>query len=204
MEGQGPDAPPIPRSAVQRFTVSVVCDMKYGRFPFDQQECALNLESCAYCGPVVLLPLRTAAYDRVSVLCCAPGLDDADDLVLHWASKPRGDRLRLDSFFLRGWVQEAERAAKLNISAPDNYDLLDRFGGQHFRFHFPPLSLRRLSADTTHPVFQAAATPGSSSPSRSTDNTASSSWTTTCPAFCWSSCPGCPSGCTPTSFPPAS
>lgn len=56
--------------------------------------------------------------------------------MLRWGSKPRGDNLKLDTFFLRDWVPESERAARLNISAPDNYDLLDRFGAQHFRFRF--------------------------------------------------------------------
>ncbi|KAE8737590.1 hypothetical protein FOCC_FOCC016942 [Frankliniella occidentalis] len=73
-----------------RFTVSVVCTMKVGRFPFDQQECPLLLESW---------------------------LDDAEDLRLHWAGT-YGDRLILDSFSLMGWTTDERLRARINISDP--------------------------------------------------------------------------------------
>ncbi|KAK3930505.1 pH-sensitive chloride channel 2 [Frankliniella fusca] len=85
-----------------RFTVSVVCEMKVGRFPFDQQECPLLLESW---------------------------LDDADDLRLHWAGT-YGDRLSLDSFSLMGWRTDERLRARINISDP-NEEYPEHFGNKY-------------------------------------------------------------------------
>lgn len=79
---------------VTRFTVSVVCSMKVGRFPFDQQECPLYLESW---------------------------LDDADDLALHWEGV-NSEALSLDSFSLLGCHPEGEFKARINISDDDYRD----------------------------------------------------------------------------------
>lgn len=82
-----------------RFSVSIVCTMKQGRFPFDRQECPLFFESW---------------------------MDDANDLVLRWHGA-HAENLILDSFQLLGWETESERRSRINVTDPDD-DLLDRFG----------------------------------------------------------------------------
>nr|WOK84219.1 gamma-aminobutyric acid receptor subunit beta-1 protein [Thrips tabaci] len=88
---------------VTRVTVSVVCSMKHGRFPFDEQECPMYLESW---------------------------LDDVDELQLKWAGVNAVDRLSLDSFSMVGWDTEELKRPRINGSdLHESYS--DRFGSMY-------------------------------------------------------------------------
>ncbi|XP_034241804.1 glycine receptor subunit alpha-1-like isoform X2 [Thrips palmi] len=90
---------------VTRVTVSVVCSMKHGRFPFDEQECPMYMESW---------------------------LDDVDELQLRWAGVSSNDRLSLDSFSMMGWDTEELQRSRITVNGSYlDEDYPDRFGSMY-------------------------------------------------------------------------
>lgn len=104
--------------AASRITSTVACDMDLTKYPMDEQECRLDLESCKSTSSNtfdVLAPFISSASDRTALemhSCIFLDGYSSEDIVYHWSeSQPHIhglDKLELSQFTITDYRFDTE------------------------------------------------------------------------------------------------